>query len=60
MGVCISLPPALCLAPTPDSGPQTWPPICIYRPWHQFVFASPGPKFVFTGPSLQFYHQSGA
>ena len=29
-GVCVSRPPALCLAPGP--GPWPWPPICIYRP----------------------------
>ena len=32
MGVCISQPPALCLAPAPDFGPQTWPPVVCTDP----------------------------
>ena len=44
MGICISRPPALCLAP--DPGPQ----FVFTGPGPQFVFIGPGPKFVFTGP----------
>ena len=46
MGICISRPPALCLAPGP--GPK-------------FVFTGPGPQFVFLGPGPQFeFTSSGA
>ena len=48
MGICISRPPALCLAP--DPGPQ----FVFTGPGPQFVFIGPGPKFVFTGPGPQF------
>ena len=37
--ICISRPPALCLAPGPG---------------HKFDFTGPGPKFVFTGPGTKF------
>ena len=43
-GVCISRPPALCLAPSP--GPQ----FVFTGPGPHLVFTDPGPQFVFTGP----------
>ena len=47
-GICISWPPALCLAPGPG------PKFVFTGLGTKFVFISPGPKFVFTGPGLQF------
>ena len=43
LGICISRPPALCLAPGP--GPQ----FVFTDPGTQFVFTGPGSKFLFTG-----------
>ena len=58
-GICISRPPALCLAPAPGPGHQflfTGPGLqfVFTGPGPQFVFTGPGPKFVFTGPGPQF------
>ena len=46
-GICISRPPALCLAPGP--GPQ----FVFTGPGTKFVFTGPGPQFVFIGPGPQ-------
>ena len=53
---CFAWPSALAVAPIPGS--RTWPPICIYQPWPQFVFTGPGPgpQFVFTSPSTVFLY----
>ena len=45
-GICISRPPALCLALGPGPGPK----FVFTGPGTKFVFTSPGPQFVFTGP----------
>ena len=50
LGVCISQPPALCLAPGPGPRPQ----FVFTGPDSQFVFIGPGPQFVFNGPGPQF------
>ena len=57
MGICISWPLALCLAPSP--GPQfvftgPGPQFVFTRPGPQFVFTSPGPQIVFIGSGTQF------
>ena len=49
-GICISRPPALCLAPAPGPGHQ----FLFTGPGLQFVFTGPGPQFVFTGPGPKF------
>ena len=59
MGICISRPPALCLAP--DPGPQfvftgPGPQFVFTGPGPKFVFPGPGPQFVFTGPGPNFYY----
>ena len=47
-GICISRPPALCLAP--DPGPK-----CVFTgPAPEFVFTGPGPQFGFTSSDPQF------
>ena len=51
-GICISRPPALCLAPGP--GPQ----FVFTGPGPQFVFTGPGPQFLFTGPGPKFVFNS--
>ena len=41
LGLCVSQPLALCLAPSP--GPRPRPPICIYRPWPSICIYRPWP-----------------
>ena len=58
-GICISRPPALCLAPGAGSGPQfvftgPGPRFVFTGPGQQFVFTGPGPKFVFSSPGHKF------
>ena len=69
LGLCISQPPALCLAPAltlpTRSEPQfvftgSGPQFLFTGIGPQFVFTGPGPQFVFTGPDQQFCYQSGA
>ena len=51
LGLCISRPPVLCLAPDPGSGSQ----FVFTGPGPQFAFTSPGPQFVFNGPAPNLY-----
>ena len=56
-GLCVSQPPALCMAS--GHGPQfvftgPGPSFVFISPGLQFVFTGPGPSFVFIGPGLQF------
>ena len=46
LGLCISRPPALCLAP----GPQPWSLICIYRPWPLICIYRPWPSICIYRP----------
>ena len=69
LGICISQPPALCLALGPGHAPQfvftgpdsqfvftgPGPQFVFNGLGPQFVFTDPGPKFVFTGPGPNFY-----
>ena len=55
LGICISKPPALCLALGPAPGPQfvfTGPglQICTCRPWVKFVFTNRGSQCVYIDP----------
>ena len=46
LGICISQPPALCLALGP--GPSSWLPICLHRPWPPiFIFQSWSPICIY-------------
>ena len=48
-GVCVFLPLALCLAPSPGSE------FVFTNPGPIFVCTGPGPEFVFNGPGPNFY-----
>ena len=54
-GICISRPPALCLAPGPGPGPQPRPPICIYRPWPPICVYRPWPQICIYRAWLQIF-----
>ena len=53
-GICISRPSAFCLVPGPGPGPQ----FVFTSPGCRFVFTCLGRQFVFTGPSPQFVFNS--